>query len=162
MPAKKYRIALEKSEVRSLEDITKKGKHSSRVITRARVLLMANEKGLSKIDQEIAEWLHITVKTVENIRQRYCINGIGHALYDRQRPGQPRKLTVVDEAKIIAIACTDPPDGYDRWSLALLTEAVNSEETDIAVKVSRSTIYRRCLQRDLKPWLKKNVVYTKA
>lgn len=155
---KKYRIALEESEVKLLKKIINSGQHSARKITRARVLLMANEKDLSKRDKEICEALGLSRTTPGEIRKRYIYRGLERTLKDAARPGQKRKLTARQEAEVIAIACSNPRDGYERWTLNLLTEEVQKK---VNKTVGRTAVYKVLLRNELKPWLKKNVVHTK-
>jgi len=157
MTAQKHIVALGESEVRQLTTMIRKGVSNARVITRARVLLMANElNGTGKKDTEIAEALSLGRATVERIRRRYAQGGINRALYDAPRPGKKRKVTGRDETQIVSIACTDPPDGYDHWTMDLFTEHVVKE---LKKTVSRSTVYRVLIRHDTKPWREKNLVY---
>lgn len=152
MTARKHIVALGESEVQQIEKIIKKGIISARVQTRARVLLMANEK---KTDREIANTLKLNRTTPQDIRRRFVQGGINRALYDLPRPGQKRRCSVAEEATITAIACTAPPDGYSRWTLDLLQEKITRE----VKKIGRTTIHRILLRNDLQPWREKNVVY---
>ena len=157
MTAQKHIVALEKSEVQELERIIRKGVSKARTITRARVLLMANEtNGAGKKDQEIVQALSVGITTVERIRKRYVTAGLKRALYDAPRPGKKRKVTAKDEAETVSIACTDPPDGQDHWTLDLLTERVTEE---LKKPLSRATIYRVLLRHETKPWREKNLVH---
>lgn len=160
MTAQKHVVALGESEVQELRKLVRKGVSNARVITRARVLLMANESnGNGKTDQEIVAALSIGVTTVERIRKRYTAGGLNRALYDLPRPGKERRVTMTDEAQIVSIACTDPPDGYDDWTMDMLTEEVTEA---LGKKFARSTIYRVLIRHDTKPWREKNLVHQKA
>lgn len=152
MPTTKYIVALEKSERELLKKIIKKGSSPAKVISRAHTLLMADNK--SKTNQEIANILHITARTVYNIRRRYITEGIERALYDAPRPGQPIKITAKDEAHVIALACTNPPKGYNKWTLDLLIKKAKRKGKEI----KRTTMYNILLRNELKPWREKNVV----
>ena len=149
-----HRIALTIQEIQQLKTLIRKGTLNARVVTRARVLVMAHE---GKIDKEIYEALDIAVSTPYDIRKRYHEGGLQRALYDAPRPGQQRKLTGTQEAEVIALACTAAPKGYSRWTLNLLTEAV--QET-LGVSIGRTAVWKVLLRNNLKPWLKKNVVYS--
>lgn len=151
-----HRINLNASEIQQLKTLLRKGIANTRVITRARILLMAHD---GKIDKEIYNALNLSVSTPYDIRKRYHTGGIKRALYDLLRPGQKRKLTGAQEAQIIAIACTDAPKGYVRWTMDLLTEEVNQK---LPVSIGRTAVYKALLRNDTKPWLKKNVVYPES
>lgn len=124
-------IRLSTEERRRLKEIVSKGKHSARVQTRARVLLMAAQKGVgnpgkthrkTNSNQTIAEALEISARTVSRIRQRYVTGGLDAALYDQSRSGRPVEIDGEAEAKLVMLACSDPPDGRDRWTLQLLAD----------------------------------------
>jgi putative transposase len=152
----KYRIALEKKEVRKLQAIINKGTSGARTITRARVLLLANENGPNKTRKEISESLMLSKTTPKDICRRYSERGLDGALHDAPRPGQPHKWSGKDKAKITAIACTEPKDGYSRWTLDLLKEEVKEK---LKKTIGRTTIYKVLLANEVKPWREKNVVY---
>ncbi|MCK5292948.1 MAG: helix-turn-helix domain-containing protein, partial [Thermoplasmata archaeon] len=137
--------------------ITKKGKHSARTIYRAKILLMA-DKG--KNDIEIGEALGITSRTSINIRKLYAEKNMERALCDAPRPGQPKTTTVKEEAEITAIACTDPEDGYGKWTIDLICKKANKKLKNRKKPIGRTTIHNILLKSDLKPWREKNVVYS--
>ena len=112
-------IKLEEDEVKFLRDFVKKGRKSARALTRARVLLLANQQ---KGDSEIAEILDVGRNTVWRIKKKYRKEGLESALAEKPRSGQPKKYTEKHNAEIIAQACTEAPDGRKRWTLTLLTE----------------------------------------
>lgn len=153
---KKYEVSLSKNEENELCSFIKKGKQSARAITRARVLLLSHS---GKPDSEIREILGISQWTPQNIRKKYSEGGIERALYDAPRPGQPKITTVKEEAKITAIACTEPDDGRGKWTLDLLVKKTNKQFKNRKKKFSRGTIYNILLRSDLKPWREKNVVH---
>jgi len=118
-------IKLKEDEVKFLRDFVKKGRKSARELTRARILLLANQQ---KGDTEIAEILEVGRNTVWRIKKRYREESIQSALTEKPRPGQPKKYTERHKAEIIAQACTKSPDGRKRWSLTLLTEEMRRKE----------------------------------
>ena len=129
---------------------------NTRVITRARILLMAHE---GKIDKEIYQALDTAVSTPYDVRKRYHEGGLRLALYDKPRPGKDRTLSASQETIITAIACSDPKEGYSRWTMDLITEEF-IERT--GKNISRVTVWRVLTRNKLKPHLKKNVEYTKS
>ena len=78
-------------------------------------------------------------------------------MYDAPRPGGKRKVTGRDETTIVSIACTDPPDGHNHWTMDLITEKANEE---LKKKLGRTTMYRVLLKHETKPWREKNLVHT--
>ena len=145
-----YRVALTQYERHTLEQLIRKGHSSARIITRARILLAANE---GKTDKQIYQALSLADSTPGDIRQRFARGGMERALHDLPRPGQARKLTGKQEAEVIAIACTDAPKGYARWTLDLLTEEITNK---LGVSIGRTAVWHVLLRNNLKPHRKKN------
>ena len=119
------KITLEEHEVKFLRDFVKKGRKSARELTRARILLLSNQR---RNDTEIAETLDVGRNTVWRIKKKYLKEGLQSALAEKPRSGQPKKYTEKHEAEIIAQACTESPDGCKRWTLTLLTEEMKKKE----------------------------------
>ncbi len=138
---KKYVVDLNEQEEKRLEELTTKGKSGARKIRRARILLLANE-GL--IDEEIARALGAAVTTVERIRKRFVEEGLEAALSERPRPGAARKLNGHQEAYLVALACSDPPEGKKRWSMQLLADRL--VEVGVVDEISDETV-RRALKK---------------
>ncbi|MBC7227717.1 MAG: helix-turn-helix domain-containing protein [Thermoflexales bacterium] len=97
----------------------RKGTHNRRVLNRARVLLLAHE---GRYDHEVATMVGVTATTVANIRRRYAQEGLEAALYDRPHPRRPPRLDGHQEAYLIALAQSTPPEGRQRWTLRLLAD----------------------------------------
>ena len=155
MKKKKYLIALEESEVKTLKKILRSGKATAQQATRIYILLMADENGQNKTDKEIQETLEVSNLTPRNVRKRFDEGGIEKAVYEREKSGRPKKITAKEEALVVAKACTEPPEGAGRWTLSLLQEKAG-------VSIGRTSIYRIMLKNDLKPWREKNVVHSRA
>lgn len=153
----KHIIKLSDSERERLEAIIRKGKHSARVITRARVLLKTNAE---VSDTDIAAEAHIVASTVWRIRKRYHEGGLDRALYDAKRSGTPRALSDEQEARLAAIACTDAPEGHRHWTIELLRDRLIHDK--IVDSVATGTIHARLIERGIKPWREKNVVRAEA
>ena len=119
MPALKYKVELNESERTHLKEIASRGETSARKVKRALVLLKADE-GL--IDRDIASGLLISTSTVGRVRTRFVKEGLDSALNERTRPGQKRKLDGRQEAHLIAVACSDAPEGHTDWTLQLLAD----------------------------------------
>ena len=121
MAALKYKVELNESERTHLKEIASRGETSARKVKRALVLLKADE-GL--IDRDIASGLLISASTVGRVRTQYVQEGLDSALIERPRPGQRRKLDGKQEAHLVAIACSDAPEGHTHWTLQLLADKV--------------------------------------
>ena len=138
---KKYVVDLNDQEKKQLEDLTTKGNSGARRIRRARILLLAGE---GYIDEEIARALGAAVTTVERIRKRFVEEGLEAALSERPRPGAARKLNGHQEAYLVALACSDPPEGKKRWSMQLLADRL--VELGVVDEISDETV-RRTLKK---------------
>jgi transposase len=120
MPKKKYLVTLADDEREQLERLLQSGRHATRKVTRARILLKTAE---GWEDRAIADALSVGRATVARLRQRFVEEGLG-ALAERPRPGTPPKLDAQAEARLIAEACSTAPAGRQRWTLHLLAERV--------------------------------------
>jgi len=117
--ATKRHVTLTDDERAQLHALLTKGTHHARVLTRARILLAADQ---SDTDANIAATLHVSPATVANVRTRYAAGGLDRALYDAPRPGGTRKLDGAQEATLVALACTTPPEGHTVWTMQLLAD----------------------------------------
>src|SRR3954465_4897312 len=125
MPAKRYKVMLEPDERGELEKLISRGTGAARRLSHARILLHADQGagGPGKIDAEIAEAVGVSVATIERVRQRFVEEGLEVALSPRPSPRlYPRKLDGEAEARLIALACSPPPEGQARWTLRVLAE----------------------------------------
>jgi hypothetical protein len=104
--------------------------------------------------------LELTPKAVRQIGWRYLLDGLDGALYERSRPGAAPVLSTAERQRIIAMVCSDPPEGQARWTVRLAArEAVQRK---LVPKVGRETIRVLLESHDLKPWREKNVVRGRA
>jgi putative transposase len=117
--ARKYIVDLTADEQECLLNLIKKGKPTARKVSRAHVLLLADE---GATDEEIIEFLHLGSSTVHRTRQRFVEEGLTAALSEQPRSGRTRALTGKQEAFIVALACSTPPEGRRRWTLQLLAD----------------------------------------
>lgn len=143
MPKKKYVIELTDSERRELMKTIKNGTSPAKVITRANILLASdalNGKPLTVV--EVAARFNTTPTTVQNVRTDYANMGLESALRRKKRetPPVPPKVDGALEAHIIAISCSDPPDGYQRWTLRLVAE--KCVELGYVESLSHTTVKR--------------------
>jgi len=125
MPAKKYIVSLTENERTYLQELTQKGKAAARKINHARILLKADisQENGGWNDHQISEALDVSRRTIERVRQRFVEEGLEQAI--NPRPQNSSKLKKIDgetEAHLIALACSETPTGYHRWTLRLLAE----------------------------------------
>jgi transposase len=120
---KQRHIYLNENERTELEQLIKSGHHSARVLARARTLLLLDRsQGKKRTIQEVVEAAMVSQGTVSNTKKRYFTGGVDEALYEKPRPGAKPKIDGEVEAHLITIACSDPPEGYERWTLRLLAD----------------------------------------
>lgn len=141
MPKKQYPVTLTEAERGYLYDVIEKGQGSAREIRRAHSLILSDEK---RQDQEIAAFLHVNPNTVSATRRRYCEVGLPAALKEKSRPGNPRKLDGKQEAFLVALACSEAPEGRDHWTMQLLADKL------VELKVVEGTISEDTVARSLK------------
>jgi len=148
MPHKKYLVTLTPEERDWLTGLVSAGKRSALTITRARILLKADQApgGPAWEDQDIARALDCSVRTVERVRQRFVERGLEPALgrKPQDRPSRERKFDGAAEARLIALACSQPPEGHARWTLKLLADRL--VELEVFDSVSDETV-RRVLKK---------------
>ena len=144
MPRKKYLVELTAEERQELETLISSGVAPARKLARARILLKADE---GWTDKRISEALDVGTATVERVRKRFVEWG-GIAAIERRKPRRryERKLDGDAEARLVALACSAPPEGRERWTLQLLADKlVTLEEVDIE-SISYETV-RRVLKK---------------
>lgn len=145
--AKKYRVTLTAEERAELGAMITRGKADARKLAHARILLQADEAAgaPARTDEEVASSLDTSTRTVERVRRRFVEEGLQSALLPKPTKRiYARALDGAQEAHLIALACSKPPDGKRRWTLRLLTERV--VELGYAESVSHETV-RRTLQK---------------
>jgi hypothetical protein len=142
---KKYIVRLADAERRTLSDVVAKFRGSSQKVRRAQVLLKADAEGPSWTDAKIAEAFGCRTKTVENIRERFVVEGFEGTLEGKPRvEPRPKLLDGEQEAKVIAMRLGSPPAGFANWTLRLLAEQVVALE--IVESISHETV-RRTLKK---------------
>ena len=143
--AKKYRVTLTQDE---LWRMIARGKAAARKLAHARVLLQADEAegGPARADEDLAAALNVSVRTIERVRQRFVEQGLAAALLPKPAKRiYARKLDGAQEAHLIALACSAPPEGKGRWTLRLLAEhMVELQHVDA---LSYETVARRSKKR---------------
>ena len=139
--AKRYVVKLTDEERGRLRALTRKGKPAARAVRRARTLLLADE---GRTDEQIVAALQSGLSTVARTRQRFVEGGIEAARADRPRPGAAPKLTPKQQAFVVALACTRPPEGRTRWTMQLLADRL--VELEVIPDISDEAI-RRLLKK---------------
>jgi len=130
-------VALKEEERENLKRYLRKGKSSARSLTRARILLMADE---GRDDEEIAETLKVSKSTVNRIRTRYCDSGIDSVLHEKDRSGAPPKIDGRVESQLTLLACSEPPDGRSKWTVRLLADRL--VEMEVVDSISHMSVQR--------------------
>lgn len=134
MPQKKYLVDLTDLEKLELEKLLKSGQHQSRKLTRARILLLANE---GRTDDAIAGALQTARPTVERTRKRFVEEGLD-CLQEKLRHGARPRLDERGQAHLIAAACSPAPEGFARWTLQLLAD--KAVELGFVDSIAKETI----------------------
>ena len=147
---KKYLVTLTADEREQLNAMITAGTASAKKLAHARVLLKADqgENGPAWVDEVIAEAVEVSTDTVARIRQRFVEQGLEAALVRKKqdRPSRERVLDGSAEARLLAVACSDPPDGRAAWTLTMLADKL--VELEVVERVSRESV-RRVLKKTL-------------
>lgn len=150
---KEYIVSLTDEARAALQDLTRRGTTSARSIKRAWILLKSDE---GWTDAEIAAEFDCGLRTVAEIRERFCARGWQGTVVDAPRSGKPETFTVKQRQQVAALACTDPPEGRSRWTLELLCREAQAQ--GLVESVSKSEVALWLQEHDVQPWRKKNVV----
>jgi transposase len=139
--AKKSLVNLTEDERATLLTLTKKGTVAARTLTRAHILLHADGQAT---DEDVAQALHMGTATAERTRKRFVEEGLEAALNERPRAGGPRKLAGTQEALLVALAWSTPPDERQCWTMQLLADKL--VELKQVASISDETV-RRTLKK---------------
>ena len=132
---KRPTVKLTRVEIDYLRSFKKSSKRSQREYDRANILLLLHK---GKKDVEIEDFIEVDRTTIWRTRKRFLKVGLAIALKEKARSGQPRKYGQNQEAEVIALACSDAPQGRARWTLELLTETLGKKEG--LATINRETI----------------------
>jgi putative transposase len=146
-------VQLKKRDREQLDGMLSGGNQAVRVILRGLALYQLHD---GKSVSEVAGNVRLTSKAVREIGWRYEGSGLDRALYDKQRPGAQNLLDERQRQRIIAMVCSDPPEGRARWTVRLVAE--EAVKRKLVPKVGRETVRVLLESHDLKPWREKNVV----
>ena len=147
MSTKKYRIRLTADEQQELNGVVSRGRAAAYKQTHARILLMSDESRMDggMTDVDISSALGVGQSTVERIRKRCVEKGIESALNRKEQLRRRRKILDGEgEARLIAIACSEPPEGRASWTLKLLADQL--VECEVVETISTETV-RRVLKK---------------
>jgi hypothetical protein len=148
--AKRYIVTLTPEERELLQTMISSGTEKARKLARARILLKA-DAGWQ--DPDICMALDVGSATVERVRKRFVLEGLNPALNARRPKRQySRKFDGEQEARLVALACSTPPEGHGHWSMRLLADRV--VQLQIVDRVSHETIRQVLKGNELKPWLR--------
>lgn len=138
--AKKYVVRLTDDERAQLRDVVSRGKAQAYRIKHSNILLSTDADGPASKDEDIAKALHCHKNTVANVRQRFVEQGLEAALERKKRLKPPceKLLDGEKEARLIALSCSQPPQGHAKWSLRLLAEKMVALE--IIGSISHETV----------------------
>jgi len=140
--APRYRVILTEEERKELKAISSKGKRAARTVLYARALLLldAGEQGPKWIVAKVAEALGTTTRSLEHLKKQFVEEGITSALNRKKRVKPPREIQFGGEfeAHLLALACSEVPEGRQRWTVRLLAEKM--VELQIVPSVSPMTV----------------------
>jgi putative transposase len=153
MPRPALRIEVSPKDQEELHTFLSSGVQQVRATLRA-VALRRLADGLSA--PKIARVIPLTPQAIRKVGHRYQEGGLERALYEKQRPGAAELLDDNQKQRIIAMVCSDPPEGRARWTVRLVME--EAVKRRLVPRVGRETIRVLLLHHDLKPWREKNVV----
>ncbi len=145
---KKYKVTLGREEREELEGITQKGSHRSQKVINALILLNCDEgrhQDNRMKNEEVASVLKISMRKIDRVKKRFVEEGFEVALNGRKGERTYKKKADGDfEAHLVALSCSDPPQGFTRWSLRLLAD--HAVELDYVDSISHETV-RRVLKK---------------
>jgi transposase len=141
-PSSKVEVRLTEDQRAILERVVRTGAHSAHATRRARILLKADAaRPDAWPDERIAEALDINRMTVARVRSQFAAEGLDATLHKKRAPGrQYRKLDGAQEAQLIALACSQPPEGQARWAMKLLSERL--VELEVVEVIDPATVWR--------------------
>jgi hypothetical protein len=148
------RVQISARDQKDLHKLLGSGIQPVRVVLRALALLHLADGATAPATAAALKTL--TSKAVRVIAHRYLEGGLDRALYDKQRPGASPVLHSAERQRIIAMVCSDPPEGQARWTVRLIAE--EAVKRKLVPRVGRETIRVLLQSHDLKPWREKNVV----
>ena len=147
------KIEVSREDQEQLRQLLRAGIQQVRVVLRA---LALEQLSVGLTAPAVARIVHLTPQAVRRIGHRYKRGGLEGALYERQGRGAEPRLDPSQKQRIIAMVCSQPPEGYARWTVRLVAE--QAVKRKLVPNVGRETVRILLLSHDLKPWREKNVV----
>jgi transposase len=139
-----YRLHLTEDERATLESWVKKGKHSTKKVQCAQILLNSDENVERKSCTLLKDVIGVSVKTIERVRRRFCERGMGMFTPQTRKPRSDKKIDGRVEAHLNALLCQSPPEGKSRWQLRMLSDKLI--ELAVVEHIS-TTMIRRLLKK---------------
>lgn len=146
----RYRIKLLKSEVDELNSIINKGTHSAQTVRTAYILLNCDEGPFSEkvTNEKISQVLKVGMRTIDRVKKRFIEEGLEAALERRLTQRTYEKKVDGDlEAKLVSLCCSEPPEGYARWSVRLLADKLI--ELQYVDAISHVTVHKALKKMNL-------------
>ncbi len=153
MSIKLYRVCLSREEREYLNTIANTGKHNARKVIRAKVLLHLDEgpDGSGKTAEETRDSVGASLYMIAQIRRQFVLDGLEKALNDDSHSGRSKVFTEQEEAQLVSIVRSDPPEGHARWTLSLLAKKM--VELGIVESISKETIRNILNKIQVRPWV---------
>ncbi len=140
--ARRYKVTLTEEERQDLGEISTKGTRAARTVLLARALLLldAGDLGPKWVTSHVAEAVGMSIRTMEHLKKRFVSEGLPAAIERKKRESPPREIQFGGEfeAKLLALACSEAPDGRSRWTVRLLAEKM--VELNMVSSVSPMTV----------------------
>ena len=151
---KKYKVTLTKEERAELNEVVKKGKRKAQTIRNSLILLNCDQGqfGEKIKNATLVNVLKTSYRTIDRVKKTFVEEGLEVAVYGKTEASQGYRTHIIDgdaEAKLVALCCSDPPEGYARWSLRLLADKM--VELEYVDSVSYETIRRTLKKTNLNP-----------
>jgi transposase len=147
---KDHLVSLTDEARQQLQQLAESGTRPVRVVRRALVLLKSDQ---GYTDEEIVEHVGCSERTIRRIRKHFATEGLQRALFDAPRSGAPATFTARQRQQVVALACSEPPEGRVRWTLELLCR--HAVRRGFVATVGKSEVSLWLAEHDLKPWRKK-------
>jgi transposase len=157
MSRRPIEFELSKEDQKAVREILRAGIQQVRVVLRAIAL---EQLAIGQTAPAVARIVHLSPQAVRRIAHRYQKSGLEGALYERQGRGAQQLLDASEKQRVIAMVCSQPPEGQARWTVRLIAE--EAVKRKLVPRVGRETIRVLLSSHDQKPWREKNVVYRRT